>query len=437
MSLKIVRIEAENIRGIANGVLEPHTITVLRGSNGTGKTSWLDAVRIVFDGGYDPLIMRNGEKKARVEMTLSDGTTCTRLLNAEKKTSTLTVKSAEGEVIKAPKAYIDEIADTFAYNPLSLIFADKKERQKVIQGFLNVSVQVQELQAAIGEDWFFEHYDPRKNAFENIDAIYKAGYERRRKVNTQKDEADKTIQTLRRDIPTVSEDAEQFQRRYDEARNALEMARGDKRVAEAELKEQHEASKAEADEWERAEIAKIKAEKQARLAQAEKVRAEMSEEIAQRYNPIIEAAFAEADSASKDLAAYQNAEGLRKHLAEMDARAKELAGASVRYDRALEKLEILRRKKMEDLPIPGAEMRDGDLFIEGVAFDGLNTAEQIKASIQIAASRAKDLPFMLIDGVERLDEENQRELYEVAKASGFQILAAEVVDGMPLTPVEA
>lgn len=435
--MKITRIEAENIRGIQNGVLEPRTITILKGGNGTGKTSWLDSVRVVFDGGYDPLIIRNGEKKARVEMMLDDGTVCTRMLNAEKKTSTLTVKSAEGEVIKAPKAYIDEIADTFAYNPLSLIFADKKERQKVIQGFLNVPVSVAELQDAIGEDWFFEHFDPRKNAFENIEAVYKAGYERRRKINAQKDEADKTIQTLRRDIPTVSEDAEQFQRRYDEARSALEKARGDKRVAEAELREQYEAAKSEADEWERAEIAKIKAEKQARLTQAEKVRAEVAEEINGKFNPIIESAFAVADQASKDLAAYQNAEGLRKHLAEMDERAKELAGASLQYDRALEKLEILRKKKMEDLPIDGAEMRNGELFIGGVAFDGLNTAEQIKVSIQIAASRAKDLPFMLIDGVERLDEENQKELYEVAKSSGFQILAAEVVDGLPLTPVEA
>src|SRR5690349_17447478 len=112
--MKITRIEAENIRGITNGVLEPRTITVLKGGNGTGKTSWLDSVRVVFDGGYDPLIIRNGEKKARVEMTLDDGTICTRVLNAEKKTSTLTVKSADGEVVKSPKSYIDAIADTFA-----------------------------------------------------------------------------------------------------------------------------------------------------------------------------------------------------------------------------------------------------------------------------------------------------------------------------------
>lgn len=442
MSLRVDRLEVENIRGIENGILEPKTITVLRGDNGTGKSSWLDAMRVIFDGGYDPLMVRRGEKKARVEMTLSDGTTCTRIINAEKKTATLTVKSADGEVIKSPQAYIEGLADSFAYDPLDFMFANKKKRQELIQAFLNVAVTSEELHAAVGDDWYTEHYDRRKNAFENIEAIYKAAYERRRKVNVQFEEASKTIQTLRREIPTVAEDGSEFEKAATTARNALESARSAKRVAEAELREQYEAEKERIASWEREEIAKIKASAQEQLAQAGKLKYTVQEEIASHHNPLIEAAALESQRADESLSAYHKAEGIRDHLKQMDARAKELAGQSAQYDRALERLDTLRKKKMEDLPIEGAEMRDGDLYIDGIAFDGLNTQRQMEVCVQIAASRAGELAFMVIDGIERLSKDNQALLYEAAAKNGFQILAAEVVDGMPLqpwdeTPVEA
>lgn len=434
LPLRITRIEVENIRGITNGILEPKTITVLKGDNGTGKSSWLDAFRVVFDGGYDPKMVRKGEKKARVEMTLSDGTVCTRIINPEKKTSTLTVKSEAGEVIKAPQSYIEGIADSFAYDPLDFMFADKKKRQELIQEFLDVNVTVPEFRAAIQEEWFMEHYDPRKNGFDNIDNIYKAGYERRRKVNVQHGEADKTANTLRRDIPTLADDAQQFEAKAKATRLALEKARADKRADQVVLDEQYTAETARIDAWEREEIEKIHTEKQKQLNAALEMRGTVAGEINSQHDPIITEAATASDQASRALADYNEHVGLRKHLKQMEDRIKELAGESMRYDRALEALSTLKKQKMEDLPLPGAEMRDGALFIDGIDFDGLNTERQIEVCLQIAASRSKDLCCMLIDGIERLSEGNQRVLFDGLRAGGFQIIAAEVVDAMPLTP---
>lgn len=433
MSLSITRLEVENIRGIDTATMEPGKITILSGDNGTGKSSWIDAIRAVFDGGYDPKLVRTGEKKATVQMMLSDGTVCTRIVNAEKKTSTLTVKSADGEVIKSPQAFVEEIADSFAYDPLDLMFADKKTRQKIIQGFLNVQVTVTELRGAIREEWFMEHFDPRKNAFENIEAIHKAGYERRRQINVQHAEAEKTINSLRRDMPTANDDSQGFEEAAREARAHLTKVTAEKRQAVTELEEQYIAGRMEIESWAREEIAKINAEREKRLRTAEETKAQLKTEIATAHDPIIEAAARAETEATEQLKAYHHAEGLRVHLRQQEDRIKDLAGQSMRFDRALAALEELRKHKMEHLPIEGAEMRDGELFINGIAFDGLNDAQKIMVSIQVAASRAKELPFMVIDGLERLGEENREALFDGAKASGFQIVGAEVVSGRPLT----
>lgn len=433
MSLYITRLEVENIRGIDTATMEPGKITILSGDNGTGKSSWIDAIRAVFDGGYDPKLVRIGEKKATVQMTLSDGTVCARTINAEKKTSTLTVKSADGEVVKSPQSFIEEIADSFAYDPLDLMFADKKTRQKIIQGFLNVTVTVPELRDVIREEWFMEHFDPRKNAFENIEAIHKAGKERRRQVNVQHDEAVKTVNTLRRDMPTANADSQGFEDAAKQARTHLTAVTSAKRQAVTELVEQYEAGKQGIEAWAREEIAKIQAERMRRLAAAEETRLTLKAEIDSEHDPIIEAAARAETEATEALKHYHHAEGLRVHLRQQEERIKELAGQSMRYDAALAELEKLRKQKMEHLPIEGAEMRDGELFIGGIAFDGLNDAQKIMVSIQVAASRAKTLPFMVIDGLERLGSENRESLFSGAEAAGFQIVSAEVVSGKPLT----
>lgn len=433
MSLYITRLEVENIRGIDTATMEPGKITILSGDNGTGKSSWIDAIRAVFDGGYDPKLVRNGEKKATVIMTLSDGTVCTRVVNQEKKTSTLTVKSADGEVIKSPQAFVEEIADSFAYDPLDFMFADKKTRQKIIQGFLNVSVTVPELRDAIGEEWFMEHFDPRKNAFENIDAIHKAGYERRRQINVQHAEAEKTVNTLRRDMPTANDDSQGFEEAAKSARAYLTNVTAAKRQAVTELAEQYEAGKQEIEAWAREEIAKIHAERERRLRAAEETRAKLKAEIDTEHDQIIESAAKAETEAAEQLKQYHHAEGLRKHLKQQEDRIRELAGQSMRYDRALDAMEKLRKRKMEHLPIEDADMRDGELYIKNIAFDGLNDAQKIMVSIQFAASRAKELPFMVIDGLERLGEENRTALFDGAKSAGFQIVGAEVVSGQPLT----
>lgn len=433
MSLYITRLEVENIRGIDTATMEPGKITILSGDNETGKSSWIDAIRAVFDGGYDPKLVRNGEKKATVIMQLSDGTVCTRVINQEKKTSTLTVKSADGEVIKSPQAFVEEIADSFAYDPLDLMFADKKTRQKIIQGFLNVQVTVPELREAIREEWFMEHFDPRKNAFENIEAIYKAGYERRRQINVQHAEAEKTINSLRRDMPTANEDSQGFEEAAKAARSHLTKVTAEKRQAVTELAEQYEAGKQEIEGWAREEIAKIHTERERRLRAAEETRAKLKVEIDTEHDPIIEAAVQAEAQAAEALKQYHHAEGLREHLKNQEERIRELAGQSMRFDRALAALEELRKRKMETLPLEGAEMRDGELFINGISFDGLNEAQKIMVSIQVAASRAKELPFMVIDGLERLGDKNREVLFDGAKAAGFQIVGAEVVRGQPFT----
>ena len=52
--LRIESVEIKNIKGIASATFGLGTLTVIRGANGTGKTSILDSIATIFDGGHDP-----------------------------------------------------------------------------------------------------------------------------------------------------------------------------------------------------------------------------------------------------------------------------------------------------------------------------------------------------------------------------------------------
>lgn len=437
MTLTISKIEVENIRGIPNANLEPKSITIIRGANGTGKSSWIDAFRCVFDGGYDPLLVRNGEERASVRVTLSDGTTLQRVLDAKRCTSSITVKSADGEVIKSPQKYVESLADTLAYDPLDFIEYDHKQRAKLIEDLLRVELSTHELSAAcLSQDWYLAHFDPRRNPFDNIKAIRDAAYERRREMNVRERQAQDTVETLRKDMPTLNEDSADFEGRNAAAQRKLQEVISAERIAQTELSEQYSASLERIEAWAREEHAKIDAAKNKKVAEAGAVKAEMIAELIAAHGPLVQEARAEAQSAAAALTEYNKAQGLRDHLAKMEIQSKEFGDESIRLSRAIENLDRLRLEKLKEIPLEGADMRNGVLYINNIGFDGLNTAQQMEVAIQVGALRAKDLPFMLIDGGERLDESRREDLCRAAKDAGFQVVIAERLESASTLMVE-
>jgi len=451
VSYTIRSVSITNIKGIAHLKFEPGTLSVIRGQNGTGKTSVITALRAVFDGGFDPTWVRDGEKKGTVEIVLDPTghrivTTLTR--KGDKGEGETKVFSADGEQVPKPRTFVEQLAAGFAYDPVAFIEAKDKERGKFIQDFAQVEVSQDEIFEAVKEEWWHHHYDPRASAFTNIEAVRKAAYDRRTEVNRKTRNLNGTIDTMRGGVSALNEDGAAIvaiEKEHAESVTAISAdlaGRISQAMAEAHAERQASEAKRTADvalhekefqrriqelnAWDREERNRIELEHNANVQAVNKALTAANEEIHAELDPQLEAAkFAHA-AAKKKLEEYNKAAGARQQMELLEEEVRQLAGEEWKLTRAIERLEELRKAKLSEIPIEGLELRDGSVFVDGLPFDALNTARQIEVALQIASTRPGALPFILIDNAEHLDGHKWEQFKEIAVNSGFQIVAARV-----------
>ena len=125
---QISEVEIKNIKGIESLSFKAGAVTILSGSNGAGKSSVIDAVGAIFDGGHDPSLLRNGTDQGEVKITLDDGSTIRKRVTPTK--SDLEVRNPQGGIVKRPAEHVKALAQSFAFDPIGLVSAPKKDRAK-------------------------------------------------------------------------------------------------------------------------------------------------------------------------------------------------------------------------------------------------------------------------------------------------------------------
>lgn len=473
-------IELRNVHGIRYLKMDLGQITIIRGANGTGKSSIIDGIVGTFRGGYDPAWVRDpdapgagsiiigepplekkalGAAKGRSTITLSDGSYIVRNADREQKSSEVKYYSASGEELGGQRV-LEQLAPVAAFDPVSFLRAEPKERQKIIMKFLRAEITEKELQEAVGDDWFLTHFKASDGAFANIDRIEKAARERRTLVGREKTSVEKTVENLQGGVPTINQDSAQVKRSAEEAQAQAQLIRREYDAALASvsaeaLKERQrvwsetDSESAAVDAWLRAEIALL--EEKARTKKAEignkrevQIAAVMEnaqkadEYVRQKYEEPLSIAEEEHRRAKDALDTYNRADGLRLHLAQERERYEGLLKEHNALESVIADLIALRKKKMENVPIPGLEMRDGVIRYDGLPLDGaINVAKQIELALQIAAlsTKTEGIPFMILDEAEHLDNGTLERFLEAAVSAGFQVVYATVEkqQGTPLT----
>ncbi len=487
MTPRLKSAELRNVHGIRYLKMDFGQITVIRGANGVGKSSIIDGIGGTFRGGYNPAWARDPEApgagdiivgeppvekkewssaKARSTVTLTDGSYIVRDVDREKKTSTVKWYSANGEEIGG-QTVINDLVPIAAFDPVSFLRNDEKGRQNTIMRFLRVSLSRDEIEQATNgcavddyEEWVSQHFKPQDGAFVVIDRFEKALREQRTKVGRDKTSIEKTIQNLQHGVPTLNQDSAQVKRASEEAElNVAKIQRDyDKAIAavkaEALAARQKAWSETDAEtqaveSWLKQQIALL--EEQARTKKADiMTRRESSiaavmqaeqdavQDVALQYDEQLSEAQ-EAHRKAKDaLDAYNRADGLRTHLAGERQRHADLLALHNALERSIERLIELRKKKMEEVKIPGLEMRDGVAYYNGLLIDGaINKAQQIELAVQIAALSTKNegIPFMILDEAEHLDKGTLNAFLDAAVKAGFQVVYATVEEdpSHPLT----
>ncbi len=424
--MRIESIEITDILGTKYHRFAPGALTVIRGHNGSGKSSIIDALLSIFEGGHDPGLLRKGAKKGFIKLTLDDGTTITKTVTG--KGSTVDILDAQGHIVPAPQRFIGDLAESLAADPARLLLTKQKDLLAVLLEVMPVRFDADELAREIGPEVAKLATVPARGAdLDGLAAIRKQLYESRTAANRASRDADGAVYSLRQSLPEQDD--------KDWAAEA-ERLRADLAAAHQEVADVKAQATAEAVQAEHAILADYNARIQAlseeraqKVAEARKEATDAHGRLDAEAKPVLDDLTAQAAAAQERAAAQAKAAGVRESIAVFDRKAKENNILSDRLTEAMERLDALKKRKFDSLPIPGLEVQDGKVLVDGVPWEHVNTARQVELAFAICALRVGKLPFMVVDDAEHFDADTWAAFEEGALASGFQVVAARVADG--------
>lgn len=411
--MRINSVLIDNILATRHAEFKPGSLTIVKGKNGSGKTSILDAVRQIFEGGHDNGLLRRGAKTGECVLGIDSGHTVKMRVTA--KDTTYTVTAPDGNPIPSPRKFIEELAKSLATDPAGLLTAKPKDLAARLLEVMPIQFSQEELQAAVVEEtWSVNN----GMDLSGVEAMEKTIYEARRVAGKDADKAKKTVQNLK---TSVSEgDGHNWGARVAELETLLNDGHAGYRDELSSLQHETELS-----------VEAMRKRFESEKADLMQGHAERKELVDQQWQTDLRKIEAARDEAKFRKEAFDKNEGLRLELAEQERMAKQSERIVGSMSRALENLAELKNAKLANLPIPGLTVRDEIAYFQDVPFEHVNLAKRIELCIQICAllGDGSQLPFMILDEAENMDSETWEMFKAAAIASGFQVLAARVSDG--------
>lgn len=153
-------------------------------------------------------------------------------------------------------------------------------------------------------------------------------------------------------------------------------------------------------------------------------------ELAEKY-----AAMEEIDTRGRE-EELQIASEMIKHLNEYDRmkrmqeEVKDLKEKSEWFTNQIELARTLPGEILKEahIPVEGLTVKDGIPLIHGLPVSNLSEGEKLSLCVDVAISKPNALQIILIDGAEKLSEDNRKALYEKCKEKGLQFIATRTTD---------
>lgn len=436
---RVNRITIKNILGIDELDFAPGKVTIISGGNGTGKTSALESVRSVVEGGHDATLLRNGADKGEIVIVLDDGTKLSKTVKAGK--SVLNVQNSAGGDVTAPKSFVDGLVDTFSWNPIEFITAKKDKRVQTLLEMTPFKIDPAKIPTKFCTT---RHILSPSEPLVYLDAVRKDIFDNRTGVNRILKEKTATAKEIRDGLPPEDETISSIDARLsdsnvfisgmsEDANTNIAACQDTVRRAQQEANNEIHRLELDAQKQIKAFEQKLAADKAHATQTARAVQdnaaikiAALREELEQTIAPERET-VAQLTQRRDDI---QRSTGSRELAAKMDREAIAHEIEATAMTKALDSIDALKLELMAQLPLKGVEIKNGDIYIGGVPFDRVNEAKKVEAAIQLAELRCKatKLPFICVDGLERMDEYTFSAFVEAAKKTDIQFIVSRVTD---------
>lgn len=429
--MRIAHIKISNILGIAELEFTPEGFNEISGPNGTGKTSVLEAIQSVLKTGHDATLLRKGADKGEVVLVLDDDTELSKTVTADKSTSAV---RKEGKKLARPAETIKALTDLYSSNPIEFLRARKQDRVKVLLETMPLEADIGRLAEITGIPVKAE---PGTHALDVIEVVRKEVYDDRTGTNRAVKEKDNTINQLRLAMPDApggvegSEDELLEQIKTADATKTSELDRITNKLSG--IKDENQKKIDAIRQHAQAEIDRIKQEAQqqvddlnATFQDTERKAGVQRERTIQKHTDTVGPITAALESIKANRGAHAKREQAMQTIQQMEKELTDLHADVARQTKALDDLEAYKSDLLASLPIPGVEVRDGEIYRDGVVFDRLNTAQQVWVAVEIAKLRAGDLGVVCVDGIELLDPAAYEEFRQQSLASNLQLFVSRV-----------
>lgn len=475
--MKVSKIIIKNLFGITEQELDSHSVELI-GTNGTGKTSVIDAIKYALTNKSNrDYIVRNGETEGEIIIETDTGLS----INRKSRTTQTDYKSVRqnGNIVPSPEAFLRDIITPLQLQPMEFMRMGKKEQNATILNMIDFPWNMETIREWFGEipadvnyeqnilavlndiqeengTYFRSRQDvnrdikAKKSVVEDIKAALPQDYDGSQWENVNVGALYTQIEKIRKS----NEQIEKAKRLKDGYHNKLRAIEADRDIAFSALNSEMAAKERNIDEQliSLAEKIKYLEKEKAGLssvrADREKViQSEYLENVAKHESTVAAySEYADKDPQPVDalLKKAEETEKMKSHINEWHRMLRlqediaELTKKSISYTEKIEKARNLPGKILEQatIPIKGLSVKDGIPLINGLPVSNLSEGEKLDLCIDVTLQNPAGLQIILIDGVEKLSTEMRERLYRKCKEKGLQFISTRTTDSKELTVIE-
>lgn len=471
--MKTSKIKIKNLFGISETELDGKSIEIT-GTNGVGKTSIIDAIRYALTNSSDrDYILKNGETEGEILIETDTGL----YIDRKKRSGQADYKSIKdgGREVPAPENFLSQLFTPLQIDPVAFTQMKKQEQNRIILDLIEFDWDLKWIKEQFGELPANVNYQQNiLQVLNDIQAENGDYFQARQDINRDIRNKQAFIEDIAKDIPAnyqaekwdsydlginykavekiknennIIQRAKTFKENYN---NQIRGIEAEKEIEIAALERTINNTKSDL----LATIERLKAETVAAEDKLKSLDSTMQDKIdvinanheikVSKLDTDVQTAnkYAAMDiKPTSDLEAeITNAELMKKHLNEynrMKSMQSDLDDLIADATELTRKIELARNLpgeilKTATIPVDGLTVDNGVPLINGLPISNLSEGEQLDLCVDVALSKPNSLQIILIDGAEKLSDENRGKLYQKCKDKGLQFVATRTTNDSEL-----